>query len=144
MKRDMFVGEYDLNIDGSHRINIPKSFLKELETSFYIGKGFEKCIYIYSNEQWQNLSIKLNELSITKNTNRMFQRFFYSGTYEAELDSKGRVCINKKLFDYAGLDKECIIIGAGNHIEIWDVNEYESYNNENPNIMAEVSEGLEI
>lgn len=140
----MFVGEYNFNIDGSHRVNIPNSFKKELEGIFYIAKGFEKCLYIFSDKQWQELSLKLNELSITKSTNRMFQRSFNAGTYETELDNKGRICINKKLFDYAGLDKECVIIGAGNHIEIWDAKEYDNYNIENSDVMATISEELEI
>ena len=87
----------------------------------------EKCLYIFSNEQWRILSEKLNELSITKSANRMFSRSFNAGAYETELDAKGRVCINKKLYEYANLNKDCVVLGVGNHIEIWDEQEYEKY-----------------
>lgn len=140
----MFIGEYNFSIDGSHRVNIPNSFKKDLEGTFVIAKGFEKCLYIFSNTQWQNLSEKLNDLTITKQINRMFSRAFNAGAYETELDAKGRICINKKLYDYANLGKECVILGVGNHIEIWDEQEYEKYLNENPDIMATISEELVI
>ncbi len=140
----MFIGEYNFNIDGSHRVNIPNSFKKDLEGTFIIAKGFEKCLYIFSDKQWQDLSIKLNELSITKNANRMFQRSFNAGAYETELDAKGRVCINKKLFEYAGLDKECVVLGVGSHIEIWDVKEYEQYLEANQDVLVTISEELVI
>jgi MraZ protein len=140
----MFIGEYNFNIDGSHRINIPNSFKKGLEGQFVVAKGFEKCLYIVSREEWINLSNKLNQLSITKVNNRKFIRAFNSGAYETELDAKGRICINKVLFDYAGLDKECVIIGVGNRIEIWDTKEYEKYLNENSDVMITISEELDI
>ena len=101
-------------------------------------------MYIFSSEQWRILSEKLNELSITKSANRMFSRSFNAGAYETELDAKGRICINKKLYEYANLDKECVVLGVGNHIEIWDEKEYEKYLNENPDIMATISEELVI
>ena len=59
-----FIGEYNFNIDDSHRLNIPNSFKKQLDGSFVIAKGFEKCLYVFSGETWHELSIKLNSLSI--------------------------------------------------------------------------------
>ena len=140
----MFIGEYNFSIDGSHRVNIPNSFKKELEGPFVVAKGFEKCLYIFSTEEWLTLSNKLNQLSITKAINRKFVRAFNSGAYETELDAKGRICINKTLFDYAGLDKDCVIIGVGTRIEIWDVKEYDKYLEENSVVMNTISEELDI
>jgi len=140
----MFIGEYNFSIDGSHRVNIPNSFKKELEGPFVVAKGFEKCLYIFSIEEWLNLSNKLNQLSITKAINRKFVRAFNSGAYETELDAKGRICINKVLFEYAGLDKDCVIIGVGTRIEIWDVKEYDKYLEENSDVMNTISEELDI
>ena len=140
----MFIGEYNFSIDGSHRVNIPNSFKKELEGPFVVAKGFEKCLYIFSTEEWLTLSNKLNQLSITKAINRKFVRAFNSGAYETELDAKGRICINKTLFDYAGLDKDCVIIGVGTRIEIWDVKEYDKYLEVNSDVMNTISEELDI
>ncbi len=140
----MFTGSYDFTIDGSHRVNLPNSFKKDLQGTFIIAKGFEKCLYIFTNEEWGNLSTKLNELPITKADNRKFIRAFNAGAYETELDAKGRICINKKLFEYANLDKECIVIGVNSHIEIWDVKEYDKYLDANPEVLADMSEGLDF
>lgn len=140
----MFIGEYNFNLDDSHRINIPNSFKKELTGTFVVAKGFEQCLYVFSNEEWLKLSEKLNSLSITKSINRKFNRSFNSGAYEVELDSKGRFCINQKLIEHAGLTRECVIIGVGNRIEIWDSKIYDNYLNENEDVMSTISEELDI
>lgn len=140
----MFIGEYNFNIDDSHRLNIPNSFKKDLTGTFVIAKGFEKCLYVFSNDEWVALSEKLNSLSITKAINRKFNRSFNSGAYEVELDAKGRICINQKLIDYANLKKECVIIGVGSRLEIWDKDEYDKYEEENDGIMATISEELDF
>ena len=140
----MFIGEYNFNIDDSHRINIPNSFKKDLVGTFVIARGFEQCLYVFSQDEWAALSAKLNSLSITKAVNRKFNRSFNSGAYEVELDAKGRICINQKLIEYAGLKKECVIIGVGNRIEIWDSEVYDNYLNENEGIIAEISEELDL
>ncbi|MCI5938895.1 MAG: division/cell wall cluster transcriptional repressor MraZ [Bacilli bacterium] len=139
-----FIGEYNFNIDDSHRLNIPNSFKKQLDGSFVIAKGFEKCLYVFSGETWHELSIKLNSLSITKEKNRKFNRSFNSGAYEVELDSKGRIVIAQKLIDYAQLKKECTIIGVGNRIEIWDTETYDKYLEENEDLIPAISEELDI
>ena len=142
--KNMFIGEYNFNIDDSHRINIPNSFKKDLVGTFVIARGFEQCLYVFSQDEWAALSAKLNSLSITKAVNRKFNRSFNSGAYEVELDAKGRICINQKLIEYAGLKKECVIIGVGNRIEIWDSEVYDNYLNENEGIIAEISEELDL
>lgn len=144
MGKSMFIGEYNFNIDDNHRINIPNSFKKDLDGTFVIARGFEQCLYIFSSKEWESLSEKLNSLSITKSINRKFNRSFNSGAYEVELDAKGRITINQKLIDHAGLVKECIIIGVGNRIEIWDSKIYEKYLMENEDIMSTISEELDI
>ncbi len=139
-----FIGEYNFNIDDSHRLNIPTSFKKQLSGNFVIAKGFEKCLYVFSSQVWHELSMKLNNLSITKEKNRKFNRSFNSGAYAVELDSKGRIVIAQKLIEYASLKKECTIIGAGNRIEIWDTEIYNQYLNENIDLIPTISEELDI
>ncbi len=140
----MFIGEYNFNLDNSHRLNIPTSFKKYLEETLVIAKGFEKCLYLYNVSDWQVLSEKINNLSITKALNRKFSRGLNSGAYEAEVDAKGRILISQLLLDYAGLDKECVIIGVGNRIEIWDKKEWDKYNSDNDNVLATLGEELDI
>lgn len=144
MGEDMFIGEYNFNIDDNHRLNIPTSFKKYLDDSFVIARGFEKCLYVFSGVEWERLSDKLNNLSITKSINRKFVRGFNAGAYNVELDSKGRIVVNKKLLEYAELEKECVILGVGNRIEIWSSKVYNDYLKENADVLNTISEELDI
>lgn len=140
----MFTGEYNFNLDDNHRLNIPNIYKKYLEETLVIAKGFEKCLYLYNMSAWREISEKVNNLSFTKAKNRMFSRSLNSGAYELEIDSKGRICISQKLIDYAGLSKECVILGVSNRIEIWSKEEYDKYSSENDNILAQLGEEMDI
>jgi MraZ protein len=140
----MFIGEYNFNLDDNHRLNIPNTFKKYLEETLVIAKGFEKCLYLYNMSDWRIISEKVNNLSFTKANNRKFSRGLNSGAYELEVDSKGRICISQKLVDYAQLVKECIIIGVSNRIEIWSKEEWDKYSMENPDVLAELGEEMDI
>ncbi len=140
----MFTGEYNFNLDDNHRLNIPNIYKKYLEETLVIAKGFEKCLYLYNMSAWREISEKVNNLSFTKAKNRMFSRSLNSGAYELEIDSKGRICISQKLIDYAGLTKECVILGVSNRIEIWIKEEYDKYSSENDNILAQLGEEMDI
>ena len=138
----MFIGEYDFNIDDNHRINIPNNFKKNLEDKLVIAKGFEKCLYLFNQSDWEILSDKINALSITKANNRKFIRALNSGAYEVAIDSKGRILLGQKLIDHAALKKECVIVGASNHIEIWDKEEWKKELDSDP--LSEISEDIDI
>ena len=140
----MFIGEFNANLDDSHRLSIPNNFKKYLEESLVIVKGFEKCLYLYNQSDWLALSDKINQLSFTKSANRLFVRGLNSGAFEVDLDAKGRVCIMQKLIDHAGLTKECVIVGASNRMEIWDKAEWDKYMQENEAMIAQLGEELDI
>lgn len=140
----MFTGEYNFNLDDNHRLSIPNIYKKYLEETLVIVKGFEKCLYLYNMSAWMEIINKVNNLPFTKSKNRMFSRSLNSGAYEIEIDSKGRILIGQKLIDHAGLSKECVVLGSGNHIEIWSKEEYEKYSQENPNVLALLGEEMDI
>ena len=140
----MFIGEFNVNLDDSHRLSIPNNFKKYLEESLVIVKGFEKCLYLYNQSDWVNLSDKINQLSFTKSANRMFVRGLNSGAFETEPDAKGRICIMQKLIDHAGLSKECVIVGASNRMEIWDKATWDNYMSQNQDLIAQLGEDLDI
>ena len=140
----MFIGEFNANLDDSHRLSIPNNFKKYLEETLVVVKGFEKCLYLYNQSDWLALSDKINQLSFTKSANRLFVRGLNSGAFEVEVDAKGRVCIMQKLIDHAGLSKECVIVGASNRMEIWDRLEWENYMKQNQDMIAALGEELDI
>lgn len=138
----MFIGEYHFNLDDKNRIFIPTEFRSLLKDKLIINRGIERCLFVYPNDEWNKVVNKLNTLSFTKKVNREFSRMFMSGAYYKEMDSQGRVTIDKLLVEYAGLSKECVIIGVGERIEIWDKKAWLEYYQERQATLDEISERI--
>ena len=138
----MLLGEFHHNIDDKGRLVIPTKFREDLGQEFILTRGIEKCLYVYSKTEWEKLVGKLNTLPFTKKVTRTFTRFFYSGATACEFDKSGRMSITSPLVSYAGLDKECIIIGVNDHLEIWDSKGFEEFMNDNSDIIEDITENL--
>ncbi|HHU55433.1 MAG TPA: division/cell wall cluster transcriptional repressor MraZ [Acholeplasmataceae bacterium] len=140
----MFIGEFHYNLDDKGRLFIPTAYRELLDKKVVVARGLEKCLYLYSLEEWNVLLNKINELSFTKRSNREFSRMFLSGAFVNEIDSKGRINIDNILISHAQLKKECIILGAGNRIEIWDKEYWNNYYEEHMQIIEDISEELDL
>lgn len=138
----MFMGEYHHNIDEKGRIVIPTKFRESLGDKFVIAKGLEKCLYVYSYEEWNKIVEKLNTLPFTKKDARTFIRTFFSGAADCELDKQGRINIATPLTNYASLTKECLIIGANDRVEIWDKTAWDNFLSENSETLEDIAENL--
>lgn len=138
----MLMGEYHHNIDEKNRLIIPSKFRFELGEKFVITRGLEKCLFVYSLGEWENIVNRLKSLPFTRKDSRDFTRFFLSGATECELDKSGRVSITSPLIKYAGLTKECVIIGANDRLEIWDLNSWNDFFTENEENFANIAENL--
>lgn len=138
----MLLGEFHHNIDEKGRLVIPTKFREELGNDFVISKGIEKCLCIYPNSEWEKLVSKLNTLPFTKKDTRTFTRFFFSGAAVGEFDKSGRINITSPLVSYADLEKECIIIGVNDHLEIWSEKLFDLFMNDNEEKIDEIAEGL--
>ena len=138
----MLLGEFHHNIDDKGRLVIPTKFREDLGQEYILTRGIEKCLYVYSKTEWEKLVGKLNTLPFTKKVTRTFTRFFYSGATACEFDKSGRMSITSPLVSYAGLDKECIIIGVNDHLEIWDSKAFEEFMNDNSDIIEDIAENL--
>lgn len=138
----MMMGEYHHNIDEKGRLIIPSKFRYELGSKFVITRGLDKCLFVYSMEEWNKMVEKLKELSFTKKDARSFMRMFLSGATECELDKSGRVNIVNNLIDYATLEKECVIVGVNDRLEIWSEKEFENFFNNNIDNFSDIAENL--
>ena len=138
----MFIGEYHHTIDEKGRIIIPAKFREELGNNFIITRGIENCLFVYSEENWAQITNKLNSLPFTKKDARTFNRFFMSGATNVELDKQGRVNISKPLIDYANLLKDCVIIGTGDRLEVWSQESWESFFDSTKDSMSDIAENL--
>ena len=138
----MMMGEYHHNIDDKGRLIIPSKFRISLGEKFVITRGMEKCLFVYSMDEWNNLMNELNKLSFTKKNARTFMRMLLSGATECELDKSGRVNLPNVLTSYASIDKECVIIGVNERLEIWSESEFNNFFNENIDEFSDIAEGL--
>lgn len=138
----MFIGEYHHSIDTKGRLIIPAKFREELGEKFIITRGIENCLFAYSAESWKEIVNKLESLPFTKKDARQFVRFFLSGATEAEFDKQGRINITSPLVSYAKLEKECVIIGTGNRLEIWSKQEWDNFFNSAKDNMSDIAENL--
>lgn len=138
----MLMGEYHHNIDDKSRLIIPAKFRSELGEKIVITRGLDKCISAYSYDEWQKLVTRLQKLSFTKKDARIFTRILLSGAVECEFDRQGRINITSPLSDYANINKECVIIGVNECIEIWSKENFEEYLHGNIDAYSELSEDL--
>ena len=138
----MFIGEYSHNLDTKGRIIIPSKFREELHSSFILTRGLDGCLTIYSLEQWNKIFEEINKLPTTKKAVRQYTRVLTSNACECSLDNQGRILIPSNLSTPLNIKKECVIVGANDHIEIWDKNAWENYFEEANANFEEVAENL--
>ena len=138
----MFMGEYHHTIDEKGRIIIPSKFREDLGEKFIITRGIENCLFVYSLSSWENITNKLESLPFTKKDARQFVRFFLSGATTAEFDKQGRVNITSPLISYANLQKDCVVIGTGDRLEIWSQEDWNAFFESASSNMSDIAENL--
>ena len=137
----MFMGEFHYSIDDKGRITIPSKLRYLLGENFIVTRGLDNCLFVYPINEWKNIVEKYRNLPNTKNA-RDFMRFFLSGATESELDKHGRVNISSPLMKYAALQKECVIIGVNERIEIWSKENWESFIENNEDNLSVIADQL--
>ena len=116
----MFMGQYNHTIDSKGRLIVPSKYRELLGEEFVLTKGLDGCLVIYPMEEWETFENKLRTLPLTNKNARTFSRFFVSGACTCELDKQGRILVPQPLREFAGLDKDVVLTGAINTIEIWN------------------------
>ena len=138
----MLIGEYHHNIDEKGRLIIPSKFREEIGNSFVVTKGLDGCLFVYSLGEWEKIVDKLKKLPFTKKDARTFARFFLASATVCEFDRQGRINLDNSLILYAGLEKECAIIGVNDRLEIWSLDKLNYLMEENYEKLDEISENL--
>lgn len=126
----MFIGEYQHSLDNKGRIIIPSKFREELGDTFIMTKGLDNCLFVYPKDEWKVLEDKLKLLPLTRKDARAFVRFFFAGATECELDKQGRILIPSNLREHSKLEKDAVIIGVSNRVEVWSKGQWDSYNDD--------------
>lgn len=124
----MFIGEYNHAVDPKGRLSMPVKFREELGEVFYVTKGLDQCLFVFPLAEWQVFEDKLKQLPLTNKNARAFVRMFFAGAMEATFDKQGRILLSQPLRAHAQIEKEVMIIGVGQRIEIWGQEAWSSYN----------------
>src|SRR5690606_17361057 len=126
-----FLGEFEATVDAKGRFLLPAGFKKQLVEGdterFVINRGFEKCLSLYPISSWEPIAEKINALNDFDPKVRQFKRYFLNGATLVEPDSAGRILLPATLKEYAGIQKDIVLVPAGNKMEIWDKVNYKEF-----------------
>lgn len=142
----MLLGTHTLKLDDKGRLILPAKFRNELQDGVVITRGQERCLYVFSQKEFEGVHEKIRQAPVTSDEARRYLRVFLSGATDESPDKQGRVLLPSMLRDYGKLQKDLVMIGVGSRAEIWDAkswNEYLASNEEGfANQAREVIPGL--
>ncbi len=136
------MGEYQHSLDDKARLTIPAKFREELGPAFIVTRGLDRCLFVYPQKDWETLESKMRAMPLTRADARQFIRFFFSGAAECELDKQGRIVVPGNLREYASINKDCVVIGVGGRVEIWDQGIWKSYTENVENQFSDLAASL--
>ncbi len=136
----MFLGTYTPKLDDKGRLTLPAKFRDELRGGVMITKGQDHCLYVFTRDAFAEMARKVASAPLTSESARAFQRNLFAGTDEQNPDGQGRIAINAELRRWAGLTKDCVVIGAATRAEIWDAQAWRRYQDEHEDEYARAQE----
>jgi len=124
----VFFGEYQINFSGSGRLLLPKKVRELLKgNTFILTKGFGICLAGYDKDDWEKRAVDLLNPSLLQPTDMENRRSIFSSLVYLEIDDQGRFVVPKNLLEYGQLKEKVVIIGVGDHFEIWDTEKWREY-----------------
>ena len=123
----MFLGTHSPRLDEKGRLFLPAKYRNDLAGGVVITKGQERCLYVFPAAEFERITAKLRASPVTAKAVRDYSRVFFASAFDQVPDKQGRVTIPQGLRDYAGLQRECVVIGADTRLEIWDEAAWTTY-----------------
>ncbi|GAB47981.1 division/cell wall cluster transcriptional repressor MraZ [Mobilicoccus pelagius] len=123
----MFLGTHTPRLDDKGRLILPAKFRDKLAGGLVVTRGQERCLYVFPMDEFVRVADDLRAAPVTSKAVRDYLRVFLSGASDEIPDKQGRVTIPPALRQYAGLDRECTVIGAGSRVEVWDTAAWNAY-----------------
>lgn len=136
----MFLGTYSPRLDEKGRVILPAKFREELADGLVLTRGQERCLYVFSLREFERVHEQLRAAPLSSKQARDYIRVFLSGASDEVPDKQGRVTIPPPLREYAGLDRELAVIGAGTRAEIWDAQAWNDYLTEKEAVFSDTEE----
>lgn len=142
----MFYGEYIHSIDRKGRLILPAKFREIAKSNFiekfFITRGLDKCLFMFSEEEWKTQEGKFKAISFTKQQARTFNRLYFSGAIEAIPDKQGRILLPQYLRDFAGIKRDVMIVGVSNRVEVWAKDKWDEFYGNSKQSFEEIAEKL--
>jgi len=136
----MYFGTYTPRLDDKGRLFLPAKFRDELSEGLVVTRGQERCLNVWSMQDFSTVTDRLKDTPITSKTSRDYLRMLFAGASNDTPDKQGRITIPPILREYASLAKDCVVIGAMNRIEIWDATAWQTYSDSQEQAFADLSE----
>lgn len=136
----MFLGTHTPRLDQKGRLFLPAKYRDELSGGLVITKGQEHCLYVFPAEEFRRATEALSSAPVTAKAVRDYSRVLFASASDESCDKQGRVTIPPQLRRYAGLDRECVVIGANTRLEIWAAQAWQDYEAEQEQAFAQLSE----
>ena len=142
----MFYGEYQHSIDRKGRLILPAKFREVAKTNFiekfFVTRGLDKCLFMFSEDEWKTQEQKFKVMPFTKQEVRKFNRIFFSGAVEVIVDKQGRILLPHYLKEFAGIKRDVVVIGVANRIEIWAKGIWDDFYNTNRDTFEDIAENI--
>ncbi len=127
----LFLGEYDHSLDEKGRVTLPRKIRQEIgDSEIVLSRGFDTCIFGFDRSSWEIEAAKQLTPSVTEEKGRALRRYFFAAAEKVEIDKLGRILLPAQLKEYASIRSEVVVIGAGDHFEIWDKEQWISTTNQ--------------
>lgn len=123
----MLIGEYNHTIDEKNRLSFPVKFRKEMGKTVVVTPGLDRCLFVFTQKEWNTIAEKLAASSMLHADTRSFNRYLLGGAVEASIDAQGRILVPDFLKERAGLSGKVAIVGVHTRVELWDESTWQSY-----------------
>ncbi len=142
----MFYGEYKHNLDRKGRLILPSKFREvcreNMVERFFLTRGLDKCIFMFSEAEWRIQEQKFKNMPFTKQETRNFNRMFFAGAVDVNPDKQGRFVMPPYLKEYADIQRETVVIGVSNRIEIWSQKKWEDFYTNSSDSFEQIAENM--
>ena len=138
----MFLGTHTPRLDDKSRLILPAKFRDELAEGVVITKGQERCLYVFPMGEFQRIAGQLQAAPVTHKAARAYSRVFFASAFDQVPDKQGRLTVPPALREYAGLTRDCVVIGASSRVEVWDSQAWETYLAESEESFSDIEEGV--
>jgi MraZ protein len=136
----LFFGTHTPRLDEKGRLFLPAKFRDEMQEGLVITRGQERCLSVWPMAEFSALTQQLRQAPVTNKRARDYLRMLFAGASDETPDKQGRITIPAMLREYAGLTRECVVIGAMNRVEVWDAESWQRYSGEQEQAFSDLSE----